>query len=376
MNTFQDLGISSQFVKALEENHINTPTEIQQKAIPFLLKTGTDFIGQAQTGTGKTAAFGLPILSRIDPELQKIQALVICPTRELAQQIAKQLFKFTKYADYKIFTEAVYGGEKIDIQIGKLKRPTHIVVSTPGRLIDLLERKAIDLSKVKTIVLDEADEMLSMGFKADIDKILTFTSGKSNTWLFSATIPLALKEIIDEFMADDAFRIEVDKESIVNQDISHQYVICDIKDKVNVLSKFLQEMKDQRGIIFCRTKAGAQTLAKQLIAKNILAEAIHGDLGQRDREKVMRGFKNKRLQILIATDISARGIDVDSLSYVLHYQLPDQLEYYTHRSGRTARAGKQGFSLAFVAPSELSKVTEISNALHISFEKIDISFRS
>lgn len=372
MNTFQDLGISSQFVKALEENNIVKPTEIQQKAIPFLLRTGTDFIGQAQTGTGKTAAYGLPILSRIDPELQKIQALVICPTRELAQQIAKQLFKFTKYADYKIFTEAVYGGEKIDIQIGKLKRPTHIVVSTPGRLLDLLERKAIDLGKVKTIVLDEADEMLSMGFKADIDKILTFTSGKSNTWLFSATIPNALKEIIDEFMDDDAFKIEVDKESIVNQDISHQYVICDIKDKVNVLIRFLQEMKDQRGIIFCRTKSGAQTLSKQLLAKNIIAESIHGDLGQRDREKVMRGFKNGRLQILIATDISARGIDVDNLAYVLHYQLPDQLEYYTHRSGRTARAGKQGFSLAFVAPSELDKVKEISSALHISFEKVEV----
>ena len=372
MNTFQDLGISSQFVKALEENNIHIPTEIQQKAIPFLVNTGTDFIGQAQTGTGKTAAYGLPILSRIDPELQKIQALVICPTRELAQQIAKQLFKFTKYADYKIFTEAVYGGEKIDIQIGKLKRPTHIVVSTPGRLIDLLERKAIDLSKVKTIVLDEADEMLSMGFKADIDKILTFTNGKSNTWLFSATIPNGIKDIITEFMDDDAFRIEVSKESQVNKAISHQYVVCDIKDKINVLTKFLHIQQDERGIIFCKTKAGAQTLAKQLIAKNILAEAIHGDLGQRDREKVMRGFKNKRHQILIATDISARGIDVDNLAYVLHYQLPEQLEYYTHRSGRTARAGKKGFSLAFVAPSELNIITDISKELHINFERVEV----
>lgn len=372
MNTFQDLGISSQFVKALEENNIYTPTEIQEKAIPFLLKTGTDFIGQAQTGTGKTAAYGLPILSRVDPELQKIQALVICPTRELAQQIAKQLFKFTKYADYKIFTEAVYGGEKIDIQIGKLKRPTHIVVSTPGRLIDLLERKAVDLSKVKTIVLDEADEMLSMGFKADIDKILSFTTGKSNTWLFSATIPNGIQDIITEFMAEDAFKIEVEKESQVNKAIAHQYVVCDIKDKINVLTNFLHLQQEERGIIFCKTKAGAQTLAKQLIAKNVKAEAIHGDLGQRDREKVMRGFKNHRIQILIATDISARGIDVDNLAYVLHYQLPEQLEYYTHRSGRTARAGKEGFSLAFVAPSELNIIADISKELHINFERVEV----
>lgn len=371
MNTFLDLGISAQFIPALEENQIFSPTEIQQKAIPFLLKEGTDFIGQAQTGTGKTAAFGLPILHRVDPNIRHIQALVVCPTRELAQQIAKQLFKFTKYADFKIFTEAVYGGEKIDIQIGKLKRPTQIVVSTPGRLIDLLERNVINLEHVKTVVLDEADEMLSMGFKADIDKILTFTNKKSNTWLFSATIPGSLKQIIDEFMAPDAFRIEVEKEDVMNQSISHQYLICDVKDKVNVLSRFLKLHEEERGIIFCRTKAIAQTLAKQLIAKNISAEAIHGDLGQRDRDKVMRLFKSKRLQLLIATDISARGIDVDNLAYVLHYQLPDQLEYYTHRSGRTARAGKEGYSIAFVAPSELDKVKEIEQELHISFEKLE-----
>ncbi|MFC5284960.1 DEAD/DEAH box helicase [Pedobacter alpinus] len=372
MNNFQELGIENQFIQALTENNIITPTEIQQKAIPFLLATGTDFIGQAQTGTGKTAAYGLPILQHVNPDLKQIQALVISPTRELAQQIAKQLFKFTKYADKKIFTEAVYGGEKIDVQIGKLRRPTHIVVSTPGRLIDLLERNAINLENVKTVVLDEADEMLSMGFKADVDKILGYTNSKKcNTWLFSATMPGALKEIIEQFLAEDAFKVEISKEHIVNQAIAHQYLIADIKDKVNVLSRFLTQQEDRRGIIFCRTKAGAQTLEKQLKAKNISAEAIHGDLGQRDRDRVMRLFKSKRLQILIATDISARGIDVDNLAYVLHYQLPDQLEYYTHRSGRTARAGKQGFSIAFVAPSELSKINDIERELKISFEKVD-----
>lgn len=372
MNNFIELGIDNQFIKALTENNIQVPTEIQQKAIPFLLAENKDFIGQAQTGTGKTAAYGLPILHKVDPELKQIQALVISPTRELAQQIAKQLFKFTKYADKKIFTEAVYGGEKIDVQIGRLRRATHIVVSTPGRLIDLLERNAINLENVKTVVLDEADEMLSMGFKADIDKILGYTNGKkSNTWLFSATMPAALKEIIDEFMADDAFKVTISVDHLVNQGISHQYLIADIKDKVDVLSRFLKSQGEKRGIIFCRTKAGAQALAKQLQDKNVQAEAIHGDLGQRDRDRVMRLFKSKRLQILIATDISARGIDVDNLSYVLHYQLPDQLEYYTHRSGRTARAGRQGFSIAFVAPSELNKIADLERDLKIFFEKID-----
>lgn len=372
MNNFKQLGVDDQFIKALTENNIIKPTEIQEKAIPFLLANGTDFIGKAQTGTGKTAAYGLPLLQKVDPDLRQIQALVISPTRELAQQIAKQLFKFTKYAEKKIFTEAVYGGEKIDLQISRLRRPTHIVVSTPGRLIDLLERNAINLEKVTTIVLDEADEMLSMGFKEDVDKILAYTNkSKSNTWLFSATMPSALQEIIDEFMNDDALKVEVQKDNVVNEGISHQYLIADIKDKIDVLSRFLKQQSEKRGIIFCRTKAGAQNLAKQLQAKNVQAEAIHGDLGQRDRDRVMRLFKSKRLQILVATDISARGIDVDNLAYVLHYQLPDQQEYYTHRSGRTARAGRQGYSIAFVAPSELQKIADLERDLKISFEKID-----
>ncbi|RKD14484.1 DEAD/DEAH box helicase [Pelobium manganitolerans] len=373
MKSFKELGVGPQFIQALEENNITAPTEIQEKAIPFLMTEERDFIGQAQTGTGKTAAYGLPMLHKINPDVKQIQALVISPTRELTQQINKQLFRFTKYAEKKIFTEAVYGGEKIDVQIARLRRPTHIVVSTPGRLIDLLERNAINLEQVKTVVLDEADEMLSMGFKADVDKILAYTnSKKSRTWLFSATIPNALKEIIDEFMDDDAERLVVSNEKIVAKGIAHQYAVVDINDKFDVAVRFLKAQGDKRGIVFCRTKAGAQALAKQLYSKNIQAEAIHGDLGQRDRDRVMRLFKSKRLQVLVATDISARGIDVDNLAYVLHYQLPDQFEYYTHRSGRTARAGKKGFSLAFVAPSELGKIDELEEGLHISFEKVDL----
>lgn len=371
MATFSELGISDELIKGLIENNIFDPTEIQTKSIPFLLKEGFDFIGQAQTGTGKTMAFGLPLLQKIDTSSSSVQALVLCPTRELGQQIAKQLFRVARYNPNRIFVESVYGGEPIEIQIKNLSRPTHIVVSTPGRLIDLLERKAISLKDVKTIVLDEADEMLSMGFKASIDTILEQTNGQRFTWLFSATIPDSLKEIIRSYMDDDAFKVEVDVKNIVNRDIEHQYVQCiDTKDKLNTLLEFLRTQGKGRGIVFCKTKDGTQSLAKQLIARNHSAEAIHGDLQQRDREKVMRAFKNEKLQILVATDMAARGIDVDNLQYVIHYQLPEQLEYYTHRSGRTGRAGKKGLSISLVTSSEMGRLKTIENELKIQIQKI------
>lgn len=369
MTTFKELGISAGYIKALEENNIVVPTEIQQKAIPFLLSKGTDFIGQAQTGTGKTAAFGLPLLHRVDPKLPQVQALVLAPTRELGQQIAKQLFRFTKYAD-KIFTEAVYGGEKIERQISALKRPTQIVVATPGRLIDLVEQKAIDLSHIHTIVLDEADEMLSMGFKKELDMILAQTSGSRHTWLFSATMPPEIKQIISTYMAPDAQRVTVGKDDVVNAAISHHYMVCDTQQKLACLIDFLKEQEDNRGIIFCRTKAAADTLAKQLQSKNFAADAIHGDLMQKERDKVMRAFKNGKVQMLIATDISARGIDVNNLAYVVHFQLPDQLDYYTHRSGRTARAGKKGISLSIVDSREVKRIKEIERSLNISIKEM------
>ncbi|MCX6181202.1 MAG: DEAD/DEAH box helicase [Bacteroidetes bacterium] len=365
MKTFADLGVSESLIKGLTELKILSPTEIQEKALPFLMENGTDFIGQAQTGTGKTAAFGLPLLMKVNPKSDKVQALILSPTRELGQQIAKQLFRFTKYSD-KIFVEAVYGGEKIDIQIARLNRPTHIVVATPGRLIDLLERKAIELSEVKTIVLDEADEMLSMGFKKELDMILTHTKGKRHTWLFSATMPKEIKDIIGKYMAPDAFKVEVDKDNVVNRHIDHQFVTCDMSDKFNVLLRFIKSQGENRGVIFCKTKSNAQTLAKQLMAKNIPADAIEGDMQQRDREKVMRAFKSEKLQILVATDLAARGIDVEGLSYVVHYQLPDQIEYYTHRSGRTARAGKHGLSLSLVTKDEMKNLRFIEKNLGIS----------
>ena len=362
MANFKDLGIKPDFIKGLEELNIVTPTQIQKEAIPLLLENKMDLVGQAQTGTGKTAAFGLPLLQQIDPKKQKIQGLILAPTRELGQQIAKQLFKFTKYSD-KIFTEAIYGGANIDKQIANLKRPTHIVVATPGRLIDMVKRKAVDLEHVKTVVLDEADEMLSMGFKKELDEILNFIPNNQQTWLFSATLPHGIKQIINEHMADDAHRIEVNNKDVVNKKIDHQYIICDEIEKLNILIQFLNSQKENRGIIFCKTKAATQKLTKQLLSKNVAVDCIHGDLLQKERDKAMRAFKNESLQVLIATDIAARGIDVADLSFVVHYQLPDKEEYYTHRSGRTARAGKHGLSLSIVTAFELKQLRYFERAL-------------
>ena len=369
MKNFKDLGIGDDFIKGLSELKIINPTAIQEEVIPLLLNNNIDLIGQAQTGTGKTAAYGLPLLHRIDASKPHIQALVLCPTRELGQQVAKQLFKFTKYTD-KIFTEAVYGGEKIDIQIKSLQRPTHVVVATPGRLIDLVRRKAIDLRKVETVVLDEADEMLSMGFKKELDEILGFLHSAKNKWLFSATIPHEIKQIINEHLSPEAHRIDVSMNNLVNKNIDHKYVVCDDQEKLNVLLQFLKTEQKNRGVIFCKTKAATQKLAKQLIAKNVPADAIHGDLLQKERDKVMRAFKNESLQILIATDIAARGIDIADLSFVVHYQLPSKDEYYTHRSGRTARAGRNGLSLSIVTSYELKQLHYYEKRLGITFTQV------
>jgi len=367
--TFKDLGVSEDIIKGLREMGINTPTKIQQEAIPILSEGTVDFVGQAQTGTGKTAAFGLPLLAQIDPELKEVQALILAPTRELGQQIAKQLFKFTKYTD-KIFTEAVYGGEKIDIQISRLTRPTQIVVATPGRLIDLINRKAIDIRRIKTLVLDEADEMLSMGFKKELTTILETTTGHRNIWLFSATIPQELNDIINTYVGKNVKRVNIDATDAVNSGIQHQFVYGDDNSKLDTLAYFLKTMGKERGIIFTKTKAAARTLAKQLLAKNYPVGLLEGDLLQKERDKVMRAFKNKTLRLLVSTDVAARGIDVANLAFVVHYQLPDQTEYYTHRSGRTARAGNTGISLALVNKVELGKIKDIERELNIRFTKI------
>jgi len=370
LKTFSDLGVSEKFIKALQEINIITPTEIQEKAIPFLIEKGTDFIGQAQTGTGKTAAYGLPVLQAINPDKPNIQALILSPTRELGQQIAKQLFKFTKYIPKKIFIESVYGGAHIEEQISSLRRPTHIVVATPGRLVDLLERKAIDLSFIKTIILDEADEMLSMGFKKELDNILKFTAGKRHTWLFSATMPPEIKKIISGYMSPNVLKIEVNKNDITNRDIEHKFLVCTNEEKPEVLFQFIQSQGANRGLIFCRTKAEVQSVSKKLIGRKINTDALHGDMLQKERDKVMRAFKNSKLQILVATDLAARGIDVRELAFVVHYQLPEKTEYYTHRSGRTGRAGNKGFSLSMISTKEQSELRNLERELGIKIKEI------
>ncbi|MDE0769794.1 MAG: DEAD/DEAH box helicase [Opitutaceae bacterium] len=370
MKNFKELGVSGKLIKALEENNIITPTEIQNVAIPHLLQNGGDFIGQAQTGTGKTAAFGIPLLQYVDPKIEKIQGLVLAPTRELAKQIAKQLFRFARYSPERIFTEAVYGGDPIEKQRAALNRPTHIVVATPGRLIDLLKIKALDLSAVRIAILDEADEMLSMGFKKDLETILGHLSVKRRTWLFSATMPKALRQLIKNYMSDDAHAIRIDRRNVVNSNIEHQYVICRIEDKFSEITQYLKAQKEDRGLVFCRSRAGTNNLAKHLQEEGFLVGVLQGELSQKDREKVMRGFKKKRTQILVATDVCARGIDVENLQFVVHHQLPDQIEYYTHRSGRTARAGKSGISIAFITGTDMKRLKEIEKELQIRFKKI------
>lgn len=370
MENFAALGIRKSYIQALKELKITKPTEVQIKSIPVLLGANTDFVGLAATGTGKTAAYGLPMLHKINPDYPEIQGLILSPTRELVQQIKKQLFKFTKYEEKKIFVEAVYGGEKIDIQIKNLQRTTHIVVATPGRLIDLIERGDVDLSKIKTIILDEADEMLSMGFKQDLNRILKYTNGQRKTWLFSATMPEEVLRIIKNYMNPNCPKAEVNKDALVNANITHQFIKTTLKEKFDTLVALLERKGNDRGIIFCRTKAGVQSLAEKLKEEGFSVGALEGNMQQRDREKVMRAFKNESVQLLISTDVSARGIDVSDLAYVIHHQLPKTDQYYTHRSGRTARAGKTGFSIALILPNELERIHELQKALNIQFKAL------
>jgi ATP-dependent RNA helicase DeaD len=369
LKTFKELGIPQDLIQGLQELGIMHPTEVQDKTIPFLLEDGGDLIAQAQTGTGKTAAFGLPLLMKVNPKSKEIQGLIVAPTRELAKQIGKQLFRYTKFSE-KIFVEVLSGGDNIDRQVAVLQRPTHIVVATPGRLIDLIKRRALTLVSVKHLVLDEADEMLSMGFKKELLQIFGLTRGRRSTWLFSATIPDAIHGLIKDCMTGKPQLLKVDKAHIVNRDIDHQFTICSRDEKSDFISSFLKRQKENRGVIFCRTKAGAIILGKQLTTRGFAVDVLQGDLTQKERDTVMRSFKKERTQFLIATDVAARGIDVEGLSFVVHHQLPEQVEYYTHRSGRTARAGKKGTSIVLIEPRERPKITKLENDLGLSFSEV------
>lgn len=368
LNTFSALGIRDVFCQALTEMGIVTPTPIQAQAIPLLLEKDTDLVAQAQTGTGKTAAFGLPLLTKIDPSQPRIQALVIAPTRELAKQIGKQLFRYTKYSA-KMFVEVLAGGDKIDRQVTALQRPTHIIVVTPGRLIDLLKRKALTLEHVRHLILDEADEMLSMGFRKELQEILRQLPQRRTTWLFSATIPEGIAQLIREHMANNAPVLKIDRRHIVNRQIEHQCIVVTRDEKLERICEFLETHSEDRGLIFCRTREIAIKVAQQLRGRGHEVDVLHGDLMQTERDKVMRGFKKLRVRVLVTTDVSARGIDVPDLAFVIHHQLPDQFEYYTHRSGRTARAGKTGLSLVLIDPRERHKIREMEQELSIEFRE-------
>jgi len=370
MSGFKELGIGEGYIKSLKELGIKTPTEIQKRTIPLLLSQETDVVAQAQTGSGKTAAFGLPLLESVDSNKKHVQAVILAPTRELAQQIGKQLFKFTKYLDRKIFSEVVYGGESIGIQIDKLRRPTQIIVGTPGRIIDLVNKKALDITKAKCLVLDEADEMLSRGFKDDIEKIFSFISKERKTWLFSATIPKQLEEVIADNLAKKAVRVQIERKKVINENIKHSYVRCEVDDKVKILISYIKAHQKERGVVFARTKEGTKKLAHILQTKNISCDAIHGDLLQKERDKALRKYKKDDFKVLIATDVAARGIDIDDIAYVVHFQLPEISENYVHRSGRTARAGKKGEAIALVADSERNQLDSLSSKYGIQFEEI------
>ncbi|MFT4759729.1 MAG: ATP-dependent RNA helicase DeaD [Paraglaciecola sp.] len=370
MATFSELGLSDKILKVLTEIGFETPSAIQEEAIPKLLEGQQNLIGLAQTGTGKTAAFGLPLLQRIDTSVKATQALVLAPTRELGRQIAEQLHTFSKYMD-KVNVLAVYGGAPIHLQMKDLQRTQHVIIATPGRLIDLIKRKAVKLDQLQMMILDEADEMLNMGFKEELDKILSYTPEEKSTWLFSATMPHEIKRIVKKYMANP-IEVKVNTQNQVNKNIEHQFAVVRQNDKFEALTRFMDMNPGMRGVVFCRTKRDTQMLAEDLMGQNYKADALHGDLSQPQRDRVMLRFKKHDLQLLIATDVAARGIDVNDLTHVFHFTLPDDNSYYTHRSGRTARAGKKGISIAFINGREVHRIYRIEKQLSISFAKVGI----
>ena len=371
MSNFKSLGLSPKLCEVLDQLGFEQPTPIQEQAIPQLLSNNpTDFIGLAQTGTGKTAAFGLPLIDLIDLEDDSTQAIVMAPTRELGQQTAKQLQSFVAN-QRKLNVEVVYGGVDISKQIRALKKPVQIVVATPGRLIDLIERRAVSLDAVRYVVLDEADEMLKMGFKEDIDRIISYTQDDRSIWLFSATMPQEIRRIVDKYM-NTPIEVAVNTHQKSNLDIAHQYAITKTANKLAAIRRFLDIQPDMRGIMFCRTKRETQEFTDAFSNMGYGVEALHGDLSQGQRDAVMKRFKARSMQLLIATDVAARGIDVNDLTHVIHHSLPDQLESYTHRSGRTGRAGRKGISLAFINPREGRKIKELENKLGVKFELVEV----
>lgn len=366
MSDFSSMGLNKPIISAITELGFKNPTEVQLKSIPLLIDKPKDIISLAQTGTGKTAAFGLPILHHINADSKFTQSLIISPTRELCLQITQELKKYAINLD-RLNIVAVYGGSNIQEQAKSIKRGAQIIVATPGRMLDMLKRKYVNISKIEFCVLDEADEMLNMGFYNDIKSILAKTPKTKKTWLFSATMPNEVSKIAEEFMKNP-YKITVGEKNSTSENVSHISFLINNRNKYNSLKLFIDSCTDIYSIIFCRTRRETQKICEKLIGDGYSSGALHGDLSQNQRDSVMRAFRTRQIKILVATDVASRGIDVESISHIIHYKIPDEAEIYNHRSGRTGRASKKGLSVLFFSDSEKRKVKLIQKKLKINIK--------
>ncbi|OUD35913.1 DEAD/DEAH box helicase [Flavobacterium sp. FPG59] len=370
MNKFEQLGLSESLLKAVLDLGFENPSEVQEKAIPLLLEKDTDMVALAQTGTGKTAAFGFPVIQKIDANNRNTQALILSPTRELCLQITNELKNYSKY-EKGINVVAVYGGASITEQARDIKRGAQIIVATPGRMQDMINRGLVNISQINYCILDEADEMLNMGFYEDIVNILSTTPDDKNTWLFSATMPAEVARIGKQFMTDP-IEITVGAKNSGSATVSHEFYLVNARDRYEALKRLADSNPDIFSVVFCRTKRDTQAVAEKLIEDGYSAAALHGDLSQAQRDGVMKSFRGRQIQMLVATDVAARGIDVDNITHVVNYQLPDEIETYNHRSGRTGRAGRLGTSIVIVTKSELRKISSIERIIKQKFEEKSI----
>ena len=359
MNLFETLGLSAPLLEAIDDLGFERPSEVQQAAIPVLLEAPTDMVALAQTGTGKTAAFGFPLLQLIDPSQRITQGLILAPTRELCLQIASELKQYAKYMP-QVHIVAIYGGASIEEQARSLKKGAHIIVATPGRMQDMMRRELVSIAHISYCVLDEADEMLNMGFYEDICSILSETPDEKNTWLFSATMPAEVAKIAKE--------VTIGHKNQASNNVLHECYIVNGRQRYEALKRLADANPSIFSVVFCRTKRDTQAVAEKLIEDGYNAAALHGDLSQNQRDLVMKGFRAKQIQMLVATDVAARGIDVDDITHVIHYQLPDEIETYTHRSGRTGRAGKSGVSMVILNKSEAKRIKTIEKIIQKTFE--------
>ncbi|KAF2329300.1 DEAD/DEAH box helicase [Flavobacterium nitrogenifigens] len=367
MNKFEQLGLNESLLKAILDLGFENPSEVQEKAIPLLLEKDTDMVALAQTGTGKTAAFGFPLIQKIDADNRNTQALVLSPTRELCLQITNELKNYSKY-EKGINVVAVYGGASITEQAREIKRGAQIIVATPGRMQDMINRGLVNIKNIDYCVLDEADEMLNMGFYDDIVSILSDTPDEKSTWLFSATMPQEVARIAKQFMSEPV-EITVGAKNSGSSTVSHEFYLVNARDRYEALKRLADANPDIFSVVFCRTKRDTQAIAEKLIEDGYSAAALHGDLSQAQRDGVMKSFRGRQIQMLVATDVAARGIDVDNVTHVVNYQLPDEIETYNHRSGRTGRAGKLGTSIVIVTKSELRKISSIERIIKQKFEE-------